>query len=92
MRDWIVPDPETAKPSPTLGDVVGTFKSLVFKVYLDWVERHDPARQAAFWQRNYYERVIRNEEELGLIREYIVNNPARWAEDENNPMGGEKRP
>lgn len=38
-----------------------------------------------FWQRNYYEHVIRNEDDLNRIREYIVNNPARWAEDENNP-------
>lgn len=37
------------------------------------------------WQRNYYEHVIRNESELGRIREYIVANPARWEEDVNNP-------
>jgi REP element-mobilizing transposase RayT len=33
------------------------------------------------WQRNYWEHVIRNEESLDRIREYIENNPARWAED-----------
>jgi len=38
------------------------------------------------WQRNYYEHIIRDEEELSRIREYIVNNPARWAEDEENPF------
>jgi putative transposase len=37
------------------------------------------------WQRNYYERVIRDEQELAAIRQYIVDNPARWAEDENHP-------
>ena len=37
------------------------------------------------WQRNYYEHIIRDDEELDRIREYIVNNPARWAEDEENP-------
>jgi len=36
-----------------------------------------------FWQRNYYEHIIRNEIELEKIREYIVNNPLNWAEDEN---------
>jgi len=30
------------------------------------------------WQRNYFERIIRNEEELQRIREYIRSNPARW--------------
>ncbi len=30
---------------------------------------------AAVWQRNYYERVIRNERELHAVREYIRGNP-----------------
>ncbi len=38
------------------------------------------------WQRNYYEHIIRNEDELIRIREYIINNPLQWAEDENNPV------
>ena len=37
------------------------------------------------WQRNYYERVIRNESELAKAREYIVNNPVKWALDKENP-------
>jgi REP element-mobilizing transposase RayT len=38
------------------------------------------------WQRNYYEHVIRNKDELNRIREYIVNNPLQWEKDENNPV------
>ncbi|MDQ1283848.1 MAG: REP-associated tyrosine transposase [Patescibacteria group bacterium] len=37
------------------------------------------------WQRNYYDRIIRNESELNRIREYIQNNPADWERDRNNP-------
>ncbi len=37
------------------------------------------------WQRNYYERIIRNERELQAIREYIANNPCWWAVDSDNP-------
>ena len=37
------------------------------------------------WQRSYYEHVIRNEEDLGRIRQYIVDNPACWPEDAENP-------
>ena len=37
------------------------------------------------WQRNYYEHVVRGEAELGRIREYILGNPASWADDEENP-------
>ena len=40
---------------------------------------------ASVWQRNYYERVIRNEKELNRIRQYIHDNPAKWADDQNNP-------
>ena len=38
------------------------------------------------WQRNYYERIIRNEKELNRIREYIWNNPLQWHLDEENPI------
>ena len=38
------------------------------------------------WQRNYYEHIIRNDADLTRIREYIANNPTRWADDENNPV------
>ena len=37
------------------------------------------------WQRSYYEHVIRNEADLGRVRQYIVDNPAGWAEDPDNP-------
>jgi REP element-mobilizing transposase RayT len=36
-------------------------------------------------QRNYYERVIRNEKELDKIRKYIFENPLKWELDRNNP-------
>jgi REP element-mobilizing transposase RayT len=38
------------------------------------------------WQRNYYERVIRNEDELSRAREYIVNNPMKWELDKENTV------
>jgi putative transposase len=37
------------------------------------------------WLRNYYEHVVRNDDDLQAIRKYILGNPARWDEDENNP-------
>jgi len=37
------------------------------------------------WQRNYYEHVIRNENELRKLREYILNNPEKWEIDRENP-------
>lgn len=37
------------------------------------------------WQRGYYEHIIRNDDELNRIREYIANNPMKWEMDRENP-------
>ena len=42
------------------------------------------------WQRNYYEHIIRNEESLNNIRNYIVNNPSKWYDVEYNPKMDKK--
>ena len=38
-----------------------------------------------FWQRNYYEHIIRDDRSLDRIRDYIINNPMQWEEDMNHP-------
>ena len=40
---------------------------------------------ALVWQRNYYEHVIRGDDELNLARQYVLDNPAKWSEDVDNP-------
>ena len=40
---------------------------------------------APVWQRNYYEHIIRTEDALRRIRQYIVTNPMRWHLDRENP-------
>lgn len=37
------------------------------------------------WQRNYYEHIIRDEDELNTIRKYIIYNPLKWEWDKENP-------
>ena len=37
------------------------------------------------WQRNYYEHVIRDDQSLNRIRQYIADNPAQWKFDFENP-------
>ena len=65
--------------APKLGDIMRTFKALVTR-------RAKVAGIDLFaWQRNYYEHVIRNDEELSRIRQYIEENPIRWEDDENHP-------
>ena len=90
-REWVIPEPTRVNANPKLGDVIGAFKSLVTTVYLDWIEAHDPKRSASFWQRNYYEHVVRNERELLAIRQYIIDNPLRWELDMDNPQNIRRR-
>ncbi|MDP3028878.1 MAG: transposase [Deltaproteobacteria bacterium] len=75
------PNKGAASSAPTLGDVMRTFKSIAAININRLLERTG----RPLWQRNYYEHIIRNEEDLNRIREYITNNPTRWAEDEDNP-------
>jgi len=37
------------------------------------------------WQRNYDEHIIRDEDDLNRVRQYILDNPRKWAEDPDNP-------
>ncbi len=68
----------------SLGSIIGQFKSLVTKRINRYrTERDLPIVRV--WQRNYYERVIRNETELNATRRYILENPLNWANDENHP-------
>ncbi len=77
------------RPAPTgLGDVVGTFKSLTTNAYIRGVRAEGWAPfDGRLWQRNYWERVIRDERELDLARRYIADNPMRWHFDRMNPVG-----
>lgn len=45
----------------------------------------------ATWQRNDNEHIIRNDDDLARIREYILDNPLRWDLDEENPRRGDHR-
>ena len=36
------------------------------------------------WQPRYYDRVVRNENELVRIRRYIIDNPSNWQKDKEN--------
>ncbi len=73
--------PLRRKPG-SIGSIVAGFKSVTTKQIN--ILRNNPG--CPVWQRNYYERVIRNEGELASAREYIVNNPIKWDEDKENPV------
>lgn len=87
-----VPKPQKINTRPTLGDIVGAFKSLVFTVYLGWIEKNDPSRRAKFWQGNYYEHIVRSDRELNAIRQYIIDNPINWKTDRDNLENNRRLP
>ena len=81
-RDAIADAERFSQPvAASLPTVIRSFKAAVTK----HIRRITRIRDLQVWQRGYFERVIRDERELELAREYIVNNPLRWEEDAENP-------
>ncbi|GIV57081.1 MAG: hypothetical protein KatS3mg040_1849 [Candidatus Kapaibacterium sp.] len=74
-------DPPRGPASGSIGAIVGQFKSITTKRIN--ALRGTPG--APVWQRNYYEHIIRTEDALQRIREYIATNPLRWHLDRENP-------
>ena len=68
-------------PATSLSEIVRAFKTFAAR----HINTFRGTQGMPVWQRNYYERVIRDENEFLLIREYIRNNPLQWALDEENP-------
>lgn len=79
------PIPSTQSSShgrKTIGDIIGAFKSITTHQYIEHVKTGKfPPFEKRLWQRNYYENIIRDEQSLHHIREYIKNNPKKWKED-----------
>jgi putative transposase len=78
-------DKQKIKP---LGQLVGAFKTVSTK----HINKNNDTYGAILWQRNYYEHIIRDDDDLNRIQKYIINNPAKWAEDENNPANTHNHP
>lgn len=68
-------------PHGSLGRIVRAYKSAVTRMaYRDGLI----APGSPIWQRNYYERIIRNDGEWARIAQYIQDNPAKWGKDRFN--------
>jgi REP element-mobilizing transposase RayT len=68
-------------PFATLGQIVGYYK---YQTTLRINQLRDNAG-TPFWQRGYYERIIRNQRALQNIQDYILENPLNWELDQENP-------
>jgi REP-associated tyrosine transposase len=68
---------------PTLGQIVAYFKYQSTKE-MNRIETDKAITK--FWQRNYYEHIIRDEKDLQNKTDYIEANPTLWDEDDDNPQ------
>jgi REP element-mobilizing transposase RayT len=75
------PIPLRGPHAKSLGAVIGGFKSATTRR----VNKEKGVTGKSFWQRNYWERIIRNKRELQAIRRYVWNNPAHWQKNDLHP-------
>lgn len=79
---------EDIERNPELGTVVQRFKSIATARYAKGVQEHGWAPfDGRVFQRNYYEHIVRDEQDLERCRAYIEANPANWDEDPDNTWG-----
>ena len=74
--------PALAMKHHGLSEIVRAFKTFSSRQ----VNAHRGICARPLWQRNYYEHIIRNQESLNQIRQYVLGNPAMWMLDEENPQ------
>ena len=77
---------EGASPSPTISNIIGSFKSKCSVEYLNYINQNTLDLSGKIWQRSFYDHVIRNERSLNAIRKYITENPENWGQDIENLM------
>ncbi|MBD2269503.1 transposase [Anabaena sp. FACHB-1391] len=70
----------------SISSLIAGFKSATTKKIN--IIRNTP--QNPVWQRNYYDHIIRNDESLARIREYVQNNPLSWENDQLHPNNPSK--
>ncbi|HMN49306.1 MAG TPA: transposase [Ignavibacteriaceae bacterium] len=69
------------KKESSLSDIIGKFKSFTTRKIRETLSDKTEFK----WQKSFYDRIIRNENELFNIRKYIQENPLRWDIEKNSP-------
>jgi len=74
--------PVSLKNKISLFDIVGRFKSLTTRKYIDGVRNWGwPSFEGRLWQRSFYEHIIRNEQDYQTLADYIQANPMNWEKE-----------
>ena len=72
--------------------MMDAYKSITTVEYIHGVKNSGWERfDGKLWQRDYYEHIIRDDEEYERIANYIINNPDNWAQDKLNPINPETK-
>jgi putative transposase len=80
---YISPD---STDRPTLGKIIGAFKSIVTDRYVTGVKTQGWIPfDKRLWQRNYYEHIVRDDSALQKIQQYIRDKPLTWETDSLHP-------
>jgi len=77
--------PVNASPQPPIGTQPGSLNAIIQNFKSISTRKINQARNTPgnkIWQRDYYERIIRNDRELNAIRQYIRANPHNWPQDQ----------
>ncbi len=75
--------PEVNLHASLLGQLVQWFKTITTNFYIHGVKNNDWKHfNRRLWQRNYWEHIIRSENEYKHITQYIINNPKQWENDQ----------
>jgi len=75
--------------APTLGEMVGAFKSITTIKYIRGVKTQNWSQfDKKLWQRNYWEHIIQNNDEYHRSAQYILDNPKKWVLDKLNGGAG----
>lgn len=77
---WVAPTTANGPKRGSIGAIIGAYKMSVTR------RIQKELNETAIWQRNYYERIIRDDEEHNRIHLYIESNIDNWVNDEENPV------
>ena len=81
------PPLRTFDRKPTLGQIIAYFK---YQATKEMNKVENTGTVTKFWQRNYYEHIIRDETDLQNKTDYIEANPSLWDDDDENPVNVKK--
>jgi putative transposase len=82
LKNDVATLPVNSMKIKSLGRLVGAFKTISAKEIN--IRRNTVGE--SLWQRDFYDRISRKENELFRVRDYIRNNPLNWESDEENPV------